>query len=80
MIFYPDYVDDGNMYGWAYEFEDYDRDYIREYIEENMPWFGCETPDTFIYIPFYNPYTSEDVEIEVRLGDWFSSDELNQVS
>lgn len=80
MIFYPDYVDDGNMYGWAYEFEDYDRDYIREYIEENMPWFECESPDTFTYIPFYNPYTNEDVEIEVRLGDWFSSDELNQVS
>ena len=80
MIFYPDYVDDGSMFGWSYEFDEYDKDYIREFIEDTMPWFGCETPNTFTYVPFHNPYTGEDVEIEVRLGDWFNDDELKQVS
>ena len=81
MIFYPDYVDDGSMFRWAYEFEPDDKEYIWDYVKENMPeYFDCETPNTFTYVPFHNPYTGEDVEIEVRLGDWFNDDELKQVS
>ena len=80
MIFYPDYVDDGSMSGWSYELEEGDRDYIRGYIEENMPWWRSEHPDNTLEIPFYNPFLDDEVGIEIVLGEWFDDYEFNSIS
>lgn len=80
MIFYKDYVDDGSMFGWCHDFDDDDGDYIRGYVEENMPWWRSEHPDNTLEIPFYNPFLDDEVDVTITLGDWFNTDEFNSVS
>ena len=80
MIWYPDYVDDGSMVGWSYEFEEGDKEYIREYIEETMPWWRSEHPSTTAEVPFCGPYEDVEIYVEVTLGDWFDDYEFNSAS
>jgi hypothetical protein len=63
---------DGNrgIMVWNYKLEPDDREYIRDYVIENMPEYfdgdgACVTDITFI-----NPYTEEEVDIEVDLKEW----------
>lgn len=75
MLVYRDSVGDPrepNTYQefWAYDLEPEDAEYIREYVEENMPEYfdGCGSPVT--EVTFINPYTEEEVYIEVNLEEW----------
>lgn len=56
---------------WNYEFEPDDKEYIRDYVKENMPeYFGGDDSGTVVDIPFFNPYTETEMEIEINLGEW----------
>lgn len=75
MLFYVDSVGDKHEPNTYYEFwccqpEKEDKDYIREYVVENYPeYFDGDGTDT-ISIPFINPITEEEVEIEINLKEW----------
>jgi hypothetical protein len=55
---------------WSYVLEEEDREYIREYVQENMPEYFDGDGSGTIAIPFINPITEEDVDIEVILSEW----------
>jgi hypothetical protein len=55
---------------WSYVLEEEDREYIREYVQENMPEYFDGDGSGTIEIPFINPITEEDVDIEVILSEW----------
>ena len=64
---------DGNrgVLVWHYELEEDDREHIRDYVRANMPeYFDGGGSGTIIDVTFINPYTEEEVEIEVDLSEW----------
>jgi len=58
---------------YEYELEKSDRDYIVECIMEQY-----EPDETRYTVTFDNPYTGEDIDIEVDIYEWLSDDEIKE--
>lgn len=56
---------------WEHITEPDDKEYIRDYVRENMPeYFDGDGSGTVIDIPFLNPYTETEMDVEINLGEW----------